>query len=66
MSLKPRLGKLRASVDALTLRERLMLFAGALIVLGALWEALLARPLEAREARVSHRADAGPSGATRR
>lgn len=53
MSLKQRLGKLRASVDALTLRERLMLFAGVLIVVGALWEALLARPLEAREARVS-------------
>jgi MSHA biogenesis protein MshJ len=49
MKAAARLLKLRAQVDALTLRERLMLFAGVLVVIGGLWEALLARPLEARE-----------------
>lgn len=44
-----RLGKLKVSIDALSLRERLMLFVGALVVIGGLWEALLAGPLEARE-----------------
>lgn len=48
-----RLSKLETAVNALTLRERLMLFAGALIVAGGLWEALLAGPLEAREAQAS-------------
>lgn len=45
--------KLQVAVDALTLRERLMLFVGVLVVVGGLWEALLARPLEARESVLS-------------
>ncbi|HUF74421.1 MAG TPA: hypothetical protein VMR74_16175 [Gammaproteobacteria bacterium] len=49
MKTAERLGKLGASIDALSLRERLMLFVGALVVIGGLWEALLAGPLEARE-----------------
>jgi MSHA biogenesis protein MshJ len=53
MKLRERLLKLRVAVDALTLRERLMLFVGVLVVAGGLWEALLARPLEAREAILS-------------
>lgn len=48
-----RIRKLQVAVDALTLRERLMLFIGVLVVAGGLWEALLARPLEAREAVLS-------------
>jgi MSHA biogenesis protein MshJ len=37
------------SVDHLSLRERLFLFGAVLVVLGGLWEALLAAPLDARE-----------------
>lgn len=48
-----RIKKLQVAVDALTLRERLMLFVGVLVVAGGIWEALLARPLEAREAILS-------------
>lgn len=44
-----RLAKLSQSVDRLSLRERLFLFAAALFVLGGLWEAVLAAPLAARE-----------------
>lgn len=44
-------------IDALTLRERLLLFAAALAVIGALWEALLAGPLEAREQVASARVE---------
>jgi MSHA biogenesis protein MshJ len=44
-----RLQALLRKVDALTLRERLLLFAAALAVVGGLWEALFAAPLAARE-----------------
>ncbi len=44
-----RLVKLAESVDRLSLRERLFLFAAGLFVLGGLWEAALAAPLAARE-----------------
>jgi MSHA biogenesis protein MshJ len=44
-----RLTKLAESIDRLTLRERLFLFAAGLFVMGGLWEALLAAPLAARE-----------------
>jgi MSHA biogenesis protein MshJ len=44
-----RLVKLSQSVDRLSLRERLFLFAAGLFVLGGLWEAVLAAPLAARE-----------------
>ena len=49
MKLKPRLEKLTKAIDALTLRERLFVFAAMLIVVGGAWEALLAGPLQARE-----------------
>jgi MSHA biogenesis protein MshJ len=44
-----RLAKLAESIDHLTLRERLFVFAAVIVVLGGIWEALLAAPLEARE-----------------
>ena len=44
-----RLAKLAQSVDRLTLRERLFLFAAVLTALVGAWEALLAAPLAARE-----------------
>jgi MSHA biogenesis protein MshJ len=47
--MRQRLAKLSQGVDRLSLRERLMLFAAALFVLGGLWEAVLAAPLAARE-----------------
>jgi MSHA biogenesis protein MshJ len=47
--MKERIEKIRQSVDRLSLRERLFLFAAALFVVGGLWEAALAAPLEARE-----------------
>jgi MSHA biogenesis protein MshJ len=47
--MKERIEKIRQSVDRLSLRERLFLFAAALFVVGGLWEAVLASPLEARE-----------------
>ncbi|HEX7061732.1 MAG TPA: MSHA biogenesis protein MshJ [Woeseiaceae bacterium] len=43
-----RLQALLGKVDALTLRERLLLFAAAVAVLLALWEALLEGPITAR------------------
>ncbi|NNC63511.1 MAG: hypothetical protein HKN84_01890 [Gammaproteobacteria bacterium] len=42
--------KLLKSIDALTLRERLFVFAAMLAVVAGSWEALLASPLAAREA----------------
>jgi MSHA biogenesis protein MshJ len=53
MKIADRLRKLEATVNGLTLRERLMLFVGTLVVVGGLWEALLASPLEAREVSAS-------------
>lgn len=47
--MKERLEKIRQSVDRLSLRERLFLFAAGLFVVGGLWEAVLAAPLAARE-----------------
>jgi MSHA biogenesis protein MshJ len=44
-----RLAKLAQSVDRLSLRERLFLFAASLFVVGGLWEAVLAAPLAGRE-----------------
>jgi MSHA biogenesis protein MshJ len=46
---KERLAKLAESIDRLTLRERLFVFAAVIVALGGIWEALLAAPLEARE-----------------
>lgn len=47
--MKERVTKLVQSVDRLSLRERLFLFAAGLFVVGGLWEAMLAAPLAARE-----------------
>jgi MSHA biogenesis protein MshJ len=44
-----RLTTLVQSVDRLSLRERLFLFAAGLFVVGGMWEAVLASPLAARE-----------------
>jgi MSHA biogenesis protein MshJ len=44
-----RLTKIAQSIDRLTLRERLFLFAAVLTVLCGTWEAVLASPLSARE-----------------
>ena len=47
--MKERVEKLVQTVDRLSLRERLFLFAAMLTVLSGAWEALLAAPLDARE-----------------
>lgn len=47
--------KLRDRVDALTLRERVLVLGAAIVVVVGLWEAVLAAPLDAREQRVSQR-----------
>jgi MSHA biogenesis protein MshJ len=44
-----RLARVAEGVDRLSLRERLFLFAAGLFVIGGLWQAVLAAPLEARE-----------------
>jgi MSHA biogenesis protein MshJ len=44
-----RLTRVAEAVDRLTLRERLFLFAAGLFVVGGVWQAVLAGPLEARE-----------------
>lgn len=47
--MRERLVKVVQAVDRLSLRERLMLLAAGLFVIGGLWEAVLAAPLAARE-----------------
>jgi len=47
--MKQRFTKVVESVDRLSLRERLFVFAAGLFVVGGLWEAVLASPLSARE-----------------
>ena len=49
MKLRERCTKALNRVDALTLRERLFVFAALLIVIGGAWEAFLATPLDHRE-----------------
>jgi len=44
-----RFTRIAESVDRLSLRERLFLFAAGLFVIGGLWQAVFAGPLEARE-----------------
>jgi MSHA biogenesis protein MshJ len=46
--MKERIAKVAATVDALSLRERLFLFAAGLVIVGGLWEAAFAGPLDAR------------------
>jgi MSHA biogenesis protein MshJ len=55
MSATERWIKLLQRTDALSLRERLFVFAALLVVIGGTWEAFLATPLEAREARATAR-----------
>jgi MSHA biogenesis protein MshJ len=47
--MKERLVKIAQRIDRLSLRERLFLLAAGLVVLGGLWEAALAGPLDARQ-----------------
>ncbi len=47
--MRARVEKIMQTVDRLSLRERLFLFAAMLTVLSGAWEALLAAPLDARE-----------------
>jgi len=47
--MKQRLHKLLASIDALSLRERLFVLAAIIVVIGGLWEAALMQPLKSRE-----------------
>lgn len=49
MILEQKTKQLMHRIDALTLRERLLVLAAAVMVIGGLWEALLAGPLETRE-----------------
>ena len=44
-----RVRKVFQSVDRMSLRERLFLFSAVLVVLGGVWEAVLAAPLATRE-----------------
>jgi MSHA biogenesis protein MshJ len=46
---KERVTNLAAAIDRLSLRERIFVLAAVIVVLGGLWEALLAAPLDARE-----------------
>ena len=50
MNVRERCTKLLSRVDALTLRERLFVFAAMLIVISGAWEGFLATPLDHREA----------------
>lgn len=50
MTLGQRIRHVQQSIDAMTLRERLLVFAAALMLMGGAWEAFLAAPLAAREA----------------
>lgn len=48
--MRAKIAKLMQTVDALTLRERLFVFGAMLAIVAGVWEAVLATPLEAREA----------------
>src|SRR6185436_4951546 len=47
--MKERIAKITQLVDRLSLRERLFVFGAGLAILGGLWEATLAGPLDARK-----------------
>lgn len=47
--MKQRIAKIIELVDRLSLRERLFVFAAGLVILGGLWEAALASPLDVRK-----------------
>jgi MSHA biogenesis protein MshJ len=56
--IKNKIKQLMHRVDALTLRERLLVLAAAIMVIGGCWEAFLAGPLEARERAASLKIEA--------
>lgn len=56
--MKERIAKVAASVDRLSLRERLFLFAAGLVIVGGFWEAALAGPLDARREIAAEKVDA--------
>ncbi len=56
--MKERIAKVRETIDRLSLRERLFLFAAALVVLGGVWEAALAGPLDARKIQATQKMEA--------
>jgi MSHA biogenesis protein MshJ len=49
MKMKERFVKVREVIDRLSLRERLFLVAAGLVIVGGVWEAALAGPLDARK-----------------
>lgn len=55
--MRQRFLKLEQSVDRLSLRERLFLFAAGLVVLAGIWEAALAAPLDERQHLAGGRVD---------
>ena len=56
--MKERIAKLRETVDRLSLRERLFLFAASLVIVGGVWEAALAGPLDARKVQAAQKVEA--------
>jgi len=46
---KERIAKLTELIDRLSLRERLFVFGAGIVILGGLWEAALASPLDTRK-----------------
>ncbi len=57
-AMKERITKLTEIVDRLSLRERLFVFAAGLVILGGLWEAALASPLDARKLEAAAKVEA--------
>jgi MSHA biogenesis protein MshJ len=55
---KERIAKVAGIVDRLSLRERLFLFAAGLVIVGGLWEAALAGPLDARKQQAAAKVEA--------
>jgi MSHA biogenesis protein MshJ len=56
--MKERIAKLRETIDRLSLRERLFLFAASLVIVGGVWEAALAGPLDARKSQAAQKVEA--------
>jgi len=56
--MKERIAKAREAIDRMSLRERLFLFAAGLVVLGGVWEAALAGPLDARKIQAAQKVEA--------
>jgi hypothetical protein len=64
--MRQRYTKVVESVDRLSLRERLFVFAAGLFIVGGLWEAVLAAPVSAREQRANGRSGFRSGWSTRR